>query len=94
MSRKMSGKADTQSEAASRQPEALATFAAASRSTAKISPNGGLEITNETAPISNDLAAQHDAATKVLREGVLKTDEGAMEAVDALPDRTRSHRKT
>ena len=85
----MSRKPDTRSEAASRQPEALATFAAASRSAAKVSPNGGLEITDDTAPVPNDLAAQHDAATKVLREGVLKTDEGAMEAVDALPDRTR-----
>lgn len=86
----MSRKSDTPSEDASRQPEALATFAAASRTTTKVSPNGGLEVTKETAPIPADLAAQHDAATKVLREGVLKKDQGAMKAVDALPDRTRS----
>lgn len=77
-------------EEASRQPEALATFAAASRSADKISPNGGLDITKDTGPIQGDLAAQHDAATKVLREGVLGTDQGSMEALDALPDRTRS----
>ena len=89
----MSRKSDTQSELASRQPEALATFAAASRSEAKVSPNGGLEVTTETAPMPNDLKAQHDAATKILRKGVLKKDEGATEAVDALPDRTRSDGK-
>jgi hypothetical protein len=81
-------------EDASRQPESLATFAAASRSTDKVSPNGGLDVTDDTAPIPGDLAAQHDAATKVLREGVMGTDQGAMEAIDALPDRTRSADKT
>ncbi len=90
----MSTERETPSEAASRQPEALATFAAASRSDDKVSPNGGLEVTNDTAPLENDLAAQHDAATRILREGVLKTDEGAMNAVDDLPDRTRSDAKT
>ncbi len=78
---------------ASRQPEALATFAAASRTEKKVSPNGGLEATADTGPIPNDLDAQHDAATKVLREGVLKTDQGAMEAIDALPDRTKASDK-
>ncbi len=72
------------------QPEALATFAAASKSTKKVSPNGGLKVTKDTAAIPANLAAKHDAATKVLREGVLHTDEGAAEAIDALPDRTRS----
>lgn len=84
----------TESNEASRQPEALATFAAASRSDNKVSPNGGLDATDETAPIAGDLALQHDAATKVLREGVLGTDQGAMEALDALPDRTRSSDKS
>jgi hypothetical protein len=83
----------SKTENASRQPEALATFAAAARSADKVSPNGGLKITEETGPLPTSLDAQQDAATKVLREGVLRTDQGAMEAVDALPDRTRASDK-
>lgn len=72
-----------------KQPEALATFAAAARKDGKKPADIGLEATSETAPIPTDSAKKDDAATKVLREGVLKTDQGAEEAIDALPDRTR-----
>ncbi|WP_306224522.1 hypothetical protein [Bosea beijingensis] len=72
-----------------KQPEALATFAAAARKDGKKPADIGLEATPETAPIPTDSAKKDDAATKVLREGVLKTDQGAEEAIDALPDRTR-----
>lgn len=72
-----------------KQPEALATFAAAARKDGKKPADIGLEATPETAPIPTNSAKKDDAATKVLREGVLKTDQGAEEAIDALPDRTR-----
>lgn len=71
------------------QPEALATFAAAARRDGKKPDEVGLKATGETAalPTSSDQKAK--AATKVLREGVTGRDQGAEEAVDALPDRTR-----
>lgn len=72
-----------------KQPEALATFAAAARKDGKKPDDIGIEATAETAPIPTDPAKKADAATKVLREGVLKTDQGADEAIDKLPDRTR-----
>jgi hypothetical protein len=72
-----------------RQPEALANFAATSRSRKKVSPTGGRHDTPETAAVPTDPDRKADAATKVLREGVLKTDQGADEAIEALPDRTR-----
>lgn len=72
-----------------RQPEALATFAAAARADGKKPDTIGLEATDETAPLPSDTKDKASAATKVLREGVLKTDQGADEAIDALPDRTR-----
>jgi hypothetical protein len=72
------------------QPEALANFAAAARSDGKVSPTGGLQSTVETAPIPTDPDLKADAATKILREGAFGTDQGADEAVDRLPDRTRA----
>ena len=72
------------------QPEALANFAATARSPDNVSPTGGLAQTPDTAPIPVDPQLKADAAAKVLREGVLGTDEGADEAIDALPDRTRT----
>lgn len=71
-----------------KQPEALATFAAAARD-GKLPGSGGLEATPETAPLPTDPDAKADAATKVLREGVLRTEQGADAAIDKLPDRTR-----
>lgn len=80
---------DTGGRKEGRQPEALANFAATSRSGAKVSPTGGLTDSPDTEAIPTDPARKADAATKVLREGVLNEDQRADEAVDALPDRTR-----
>jgi hypothetical protein len=69
------------------QPEALAAFAAAARQGGKKPESTGLGATAETAPVATDLSDKADAATKVLREGVLHTDQGAAAAIDKLPDR-------
>jgi hypothetical protein len=71
------------------QPEALATFAAAARRDGKKPDQVGLDATAETAAIPASPEQKAEAATKVLREGVTGRDEGAEEAIDALPDRTR-----
>lgn len=71
------------------QPEALATFAASARNDARKPDEVGLTATPETAPLKTSPEKKAEAATKVLREGVLKRDQGADEAIDALPDRTR-----
>lgn len=68
-------------------PEALAKFAEVARNDGKPLRNG-TEATAANAPIPMDSTQKQDAATKVLREGVLKQDQGADEAVDRLPDRT------
>lgn len=73
-----------------KQPEALATFAASARNAGKKPKEIGLEATRETKPIPTDSKRKHDAARRVLREGVLHKDQGADKAVDALPDRTRT----
>ena len=72
------------------QPEALATFAASARNDGKKPDDIGLTATPETAPLTTSSEKKAEAATKVLREGVLGRDQGADEAVDALPDRTRN----
>jgi hypothetical protein len=69
-------------------PEALAKFAEVARNDDGRPVRTGTEATAETAPIPTDPAQKQDAATKVLREGVLKQDQGADEAIDRLPDRT------
>jgi hypothetical protein len=69
-------------------PEALAKFAEVSRNKDGKPVRSGTEATAETAPIPVDPAQKQDAATKVLREGVLKQDQGADEAINRLPDRT------
>lgn len=71
------------------QPEALATFAASARNDGWKPKDIGLHATDETKAIPTDPKQKADAATKVLREGVLHRDQGADEAVDSLPDRTR-----
>ncbi len=73
-----------------KQPEALATFAATARNDGKKPKDIGLEATPETKAIPTDPKKKVDAATKVLREGVFHKDQGADQAVDALPDRTRT----
>lgn len=72
-----------------KQPEALATFAAAARADGRKPDDLGLEATPETDALPSVTEDKAEAATKVLREGVLQRDQGADEAVDALPDRTR-----
>jgi hypothetical protein len=69
------------------QPEALATFAAAAAHGGKKPDDVGLLATSETAAIPTNPDDKNDAATKVLREGVLGTDQGAVVAIDKLPDR-------
>ena len=69
------------------QPEALATFAEASRAKSKTPDKSALTATDATAPIPTDSRKKDKAATKVLREGVTGTDQGVEEAVDELPDR-------
>ncbi|PTM38704.1 hypothetical protein [Bosea sp. 124] len=71
------------------QPEALATFAASARNDGQKPNKVGLTATPETAPLTTSPEKKAEAATKVLREGVLKRDQGADEAIDALPDGTR-----
>lgn len=71
------------------QPEALATFAASARNDGQKPDDIGLTATAETQPLMTAPELKADAATKVLREGVLGRDQGADEAVGALPDRTR-----
>lgn len=69
-------------------PEALAKFAEVARNGDGNPVRNGTEATAETAPIPTDPTQKQDAATRVLREGVLKQDQGADEAIDRLPDRT------
>jgi len=73
-----------------KQPESLATFSATAKNAGKKPKSIGLTATAETMPIPTDPKKKVDAATKVLREGVLHRDQGAEQAIDALPDRTRS----
>ena len=76
-----------------RQPEALANFAATARSRDKISPTGGREATPETDARPTDPALKAEAATKVLREGTLKRDQGADAAAARLPDRAKARER-
>ncbi len=69
-------------------PEALAKFAEVARNDHGKPMRNGTEATPDTAPIPTDPAQKQDAATRVLREGVLKRDQGADEAIEKLPDRT------
>ena len=69
-------------------PEALAKFAEVARNDDGKPVRNGTQANAENAPIPMDPTQKQDAATKVLREGVLQQDQGADEAVDQLPDRT------
>lgn len=70
-----------------RQPEALARFAEAARNDDGKPDKPGLVADKQTKPIPVDPKLKPDAATKVLREGVMHRDEGADEAIDKLPGR-------
>ncbi|MGO4175878.1 hypothetical protein [Bosea sp. TAF32] len=72
-----------------KQPEFLATFSASAKNEGRKPTEIGLTATPDTMPISVDPGKKVDAATKVLREGVLHKDQGAEEAIRELPDRTR-----
>ena len=69
------------------QPEALAQLAESARHAGGKPAKPGLAAGKKTAPVPTDPMLKQDAATKVLREGVMHRDEGAREAIDKLPDR-------
>ena len=70
------------------EPEALAKFAQVARNNHGQPVRDGLEAKPVTSAIPTDPGLKQDAATKVLREGVYHTEQGAKEAIDRLPDRT------
>ena len=76
-------------------PEALAEFAETARKqpTQSGKVKKPLTATEHTKPIPDNNAEKHDAATKVLQEGVTHEDKGADEAIDKLPDRIIESRK-
>jgi hypothetical protein len=75
------------------QPEALATFAEASRHGGKKPDDIGLEATRASGPLPGDLEQEENVAAKILNEGATGRDEGGKEAVRNLPDRTRTTKK-
>jgi len=74
-------------------PEALATFAEASRHDGKKPDDLGLKADENTKPIPASSKEKDRAATKVLQEGVTHEDKGSREAIDKLPDRIVESRK-
>jgi hypothetical protein len=79
-------------DGASTQPEVLAGLAAAARAGGKKPAEQSLTATPETAAVPANPSQEVDAATKVLREGVTKTDQGAAEAIRKLPDRAQENK--
>lgn len=74
-------------------PEALAKFAEVARHEDGKPVREGVEATRETAAIPTDPKLKQDAATRVLREGVLHRNQGAKKAIQKLPDRTAKNGK-
>jgi hypothetical protein len=74
-------------------PEALAKFAEVARHDDGKPVRKGVKATAETAAIPTDSKLKQDAATRVLREGVLHRDQGAKKAINKLPDRTAKNGK-
>ena len=74
-------------------PEALATFAKASRHDGVKPDEPGLTADEATKPIPTSSKDKDRAATKVLQEGVTHQDKGSREAIDKLPDRILESRK-
>jgi len=70
------------------EPESLAKFAEVARNEGGKPVREGIEARKETSAIPTDPKLKQDAATKVLREGVLHADQGARDAINKLPDRT------
>lgn len=75
-------------------PEALAKFAEVARHDDGQPVREGVSATKETAAIPTDPKLKQDAATKVLREGVLRRNQGAKKAIKKLPDRTAKNGKS
>ena len=67
------------------QPEALATFAEASRSDGKKPDELGLAADKGTQPIPTSPDLKNEAATRVLQEGVEHKDKGSRELIDDCP---------
>ena len=74
-------------------PEALAKFAEVARHDDGQPVREGVEATKETSAIPTDPKLKQDAATRVLREGVLHRNQGAKKAIQNLPDRTAKNGK-
>jgi hypothetical protein len=72
------------------QPEALATFAEASRHGGKKPDDIGFEATSASEPLPGDLKHEEKVAAKILKENATGRDEGGKDAARDLPDRTRS----
>jgi hypothetical protein len=75
------------------QPEVLAGLGAAAKAGGKKPEDEGLFATPSTAAMPGDQEQEVDAATKVLREGATKMDQGAAEAIRKLPDRAQKGAK-
>ncbi len=73
-------------------PEALATFAEASRQKGKKPEDLGLEADENTEPIPTDPKKKQRAATRVLHKGATEQDTGVEEAIEDLPDRITESR--
>lgn len=69
------------------QPEALAKFGEVARNDDGKPVRNGLEADKQTRAVPTDPKLKQDAATKVLREGITHTEQGAQEALDKLSDR-------
>lgn len=74
-------------------PEALAKFAEVARHDDGQPVREGVGATKDTAAIPTDPKLKQDAATRVLREGVLHQNQGAKIAIQKLPDRTAKNGK-
>jgi hypothetical protein len=74
-------------------PEALAKFAEVARHDDGKPVRKGVKANAETAAVATDPKLKQDAATKVLREGVLHRNQGAKSAIKKLPDRTAKNGK-
>jgi hypothetical protein len=75
------------------QPEALATFAEASRHGGKKPDDIGLEATGASGPLPGNLEKEEETAAKILNEDATGQDKGGKKAAKDLPDRTRTARK-
>jgi hypothetical protein len=74
-------------------PEALAKFAEVARHDDGQPVREGVGATKETAAIAANPRLKQDAATRVLREGVLHRNQRARKAIKKLPDRTAKNGK-